>query len=651
MQPRRRRLQGKARHSGEAVITTETSDASTSVLKSEEDLRKAVGELLPAKDISHTTIGDFRKELEKHFGLAAGALEPQKELIDSVISKEMEAPAAPQAGDDDLGEENEKASKEVYLITFAHPRQKHAQDGTELKAPGSYSQQQIITAVVDCVQRTDGNRISPLPLKYMVDYREKHADEFPHDHVALKSDRGFKYNPVKGALLKNYGLASHWSCDHIHYASAVRYGYMPSAKKSLAELDPKPVVWAAEGDHPRLEAASRLPVTAKAIADQREERNRVRAEKGKKETKFRDLDLWPVVVRESIMDAPDAAEKMMAYAKRCGGLAMSDFCFKNFERLPALIAKCWKVEKVEEFVERQEKTRVAHLTDALSMPCACGGRWIPCAQELFEKNGISQVEWVGAVLHSLKHGRSKGSLVCHAGLHGNEGKSFMFGPLPLVFGDDNVFALTSKSGFPLLNLERSKLTLLDDWRFNEDLIGYPLQLLWFEGKPFVIVRPQNHHTGHLKYTKNDPVFITTLESDITSLERKKIAKGDIDMMLRRLKIFRFHHQLTEPAEIPACAHCFACLLLRSGEATRNAGHKRPFTGNAPEAKRQVTSWQVADVLSYLDTLELTQLKDVFTENAIDGRLLAQLSEEELSTELGATKLQARKIKSRLNDHL
>ena len=123
------------------------------------------------------------------------------------------------------------------------------------------------------------------------------------------------------------------------------------------------------------------------------------------------------------------------------------------------------------------------------------------------------------------------------------------------------------------------------------------------------------------------------------------------MMLRRLNIFRFHHQLTEPVEIPACAHCFAYLLLRSGETTRSAGHKRPCTGNAPGAKRQVTTWQVADVLSYLDTLELGHLKDALTENAVDGRLLAQLSEEELSTELGATKLQARKIKSRLNDYL
>ena len=60
---------------------------------------------------------------------------------------------------------------------------------------------------------------------------------------------------------------------------------------------------------------------------------------------------------------------------------------------------------------------------------------------------------------------------------------------------------------------------MDDWRFNEDLIGYPLQLLWFEGKPIVIARPQNQFAGHLRYSKDDPVFITTLLSDLDDKTR------------------------------------------------------------------------------------------------------------------------------------
>ena len=112
-------------------------------------------------------------------------------------------------------------------------------------------------------------------------------------------------------------------------------------------------------------------------------------------------------------------------------------------------------------------------------------------------------------------------------------------------------------------LERARLALLDDWRFNEDIIPYALQLLWFEGAPFIISRPQNQFSGHLRYAKDDPVFITTLQSDLTELKGKKfLQQGDVEMMLKRLLVFNF----TKPIAIPKpvvqrCAHCFAHFLV------------------------------------------------------------------------------------------
>ena len=43
-------------------------------------------------------------------------------------------------------------------------------------------------------------------------------------------------------------------------------------------------------------------------------------------------------------------------------------------------------------------------------------------------------------MQSMLHGRSKGTLVFHAGQMGNEGKSFLLAPLELVFGEAGVFA-------------------------------------------------------------------------------------------------------------------------------------------------------------------------------------------------------------------
>ena len=53
------------------------------------------------------------------------------------------------------------------------------------------------------------------------------------------------------------------------------------------------------------------------------------------------------------------------------------------------------------------------------------------ARELFERNNISEEIWREAVMQSMLHGRSKGTLVCHAGHMGNEGKSFLLAPNPL----------------------------------------------------------------------------------------------------------------------------------------------------------------------------------------------------------------------------
>ena len=54
----------------------------------------------------------------------------------------------------------------------------------------------------------------------------------------------------------------------------------------------------------------------------------------------------------------------------------------------------------------------------------------------------------------------------------------MFGPLEKIFGEDGVFTPV-KGSFPLVGLGRCRVVLLDDWRFNEDIVSYNVQLLRF----------------------------------------------------------------------------------------------------------------------------------------------------------------------------
>ena len=89
----------------------------------------------------------------------------------------------------------------------------------------------------------------------------------------------------------------------------------------------------------------------------------------------------------------------------------------------------------------------------------------------------------------------------------------MFEPLTHIFGEDEVFTPV-KGSFPLMGLEKCKVALLDDWRFNDDILSYNVQLLWFEGKPVVVAMPQNQRTGHIRYKGDDPIFITALQFDL-----------------------------------------------------------------------------------------------------------------------------------------
>ena len=114
----------------------------------------------------------------------------------------------------------------------------------------------------------------------------------------------------------------------------------------------------AEAVHPPLSEASRPPVTAKAVAHARESNRKTRAKEGKPEARFQDMDLWPIVVAQNFV-GEGARERLMSYARRCGGQAMVRFLFTNWDKLPSLIDRCWAVDSAAGiFVSRPHRPSV-----------------------------------------------------------------------------------------------------------------------------------------------------------------------------------------------------------------------------------------------------------------------------------------------------
>lgn len=622
------------------------------------DIKVAVHDLLPKVDLQRCSIQDFRRKLEEHLELTSGSLDPRAAEVQSILEEALQgakASAAQQSADSDIGVEDVSKAKRAYLVTLPHTAEATSQDGHKLVPPKAFTPAQIGACFLAALAATQTARVEPLVFLLLSVFLERHSSGEVHYHVAVLADRCFRFVPLKRQLLQTDGLASHWSCSHDGYASCVAYCYLPSPKKPMEELDPNPWLWAAHGaSHPPLSEASQAPVTSKAWSKKRERDKLQRHEQGKGERRYREVDIWPIVVAEDIRPGPDCSERLMAYAKRCGGPVMVDFCFHNWDRLQSIVEKSWKVQHVEEYIAFQSKTRWQVLMDALQTACTCDGLWAGHARQILQQNGILVPTWCQAMATALKDGRAKGALVCHAGLHGNEGKSFLLKPLLKVYGAEGVFvAPPSKSAFPLMGLEKARMALLDDWRFNEDVIPYSLQLLWFEGAPFIISRPQNQFSGHLRYSKDDPVFITTLATDLTQLKGKKfLQQGDVDMMLKRLFVFNFTKPIVIPKSvIPGCGHCFAQFLCT--HAASSAPVPAPSATisshreHRPVSVEDAESWSVADVVSFLHQLSLGHLAPAFEDNGIDGQMLCELNSGDLVDNLGLKPLQAKKVLNRL----
>ncbi len=124
----------------------------------------------------------------------------------------------------------------------------------------------------------------------------------------------------------------------------------------------------------------------------------------------------------------------------------------------------------------------------------------------------------------------------------------------------------------MLGLPLAKVAVLDEYRFDENVIAWATQCLWFDGSAVPVGRPQNVPgvTGNMMYKDSAPVFITTKLADLTRLENYAQAEpatglpwdADASMICRRLKVFRFTVRVPKPAaNFPCCAHCFAKLLM------------------------------------------------------------------------------------------
>ena len=112
----------------------------------------------------------------------------------------------------------------------------------------------------------------------------------------------------------------------------------------------------------------------------------------------------------------------------------------------------------------------------------------------------------------------------------------------------------------------TKTALLDELALGGEPAPLATQLLWLEGNPAPMCRPQSQRgiAGHGEYKGSAPFSITCAKQHLVQLGMGRVQPdGEGSMMLRRVQIFSFHTRIAPPPlpRIPPCPCCFMKLLV------------------------------------------------------------------------------------------
>ena len=352
----------------------------------------------------------------------------------------------------------------------------------------------------------------------------------------------------------------------------------PSPSKKQLALDPAPLLWP-QDVHPAPTDACREPNTSVGIQARRDRAEKAAAEVGSEPARPSEVDVWPLVIRHNIRNVGDennAHEKLIKVAKECCSPSMFRFPFRIRAKLPQLINDIWTWETIDERLELSSRSRDVALHQAFCKPCCCDGEWGRHLAASFALNNIDAADLGHHIYLSLQQGRAESvPVIVLAGQKGGEGKSLVFYPLPAVIGQEYIQPSPAKGSFPLLGIESKKIGLLEEWRFSPAILPLSVQLLWMEGKPVPVARPQgkDEYSGHLLYTGTAPLFVTTPLKRINEMEKEVLAAeqdggcSEMSMIFRRCRIYKFTAKAPKPErQIPQCGHCFASFVFEAEEA-------------------------------------------------------------------------------------
>ena len=141
---------------------------------------------------------------------------------------------------------------------------------------------------------------------------------------------------------------------------------------------------------------------------------------------------------------------------------------------------------------------------------------------------------------ALLHGRKKGNNVMIG--PSNCGKTFLLKPLTEIF---HCFPSPASGTFAWVGVEKAEVVLLNDLRWNDNLIAWSV-------KPFF--------AEDVLWSQKTPIFATS-SSKVRKYDDGVMNDIETGMMEVRWKYFHFNKQIENPKQIQACRKCFATFIL------------------------------------------------------------------------------------------
>lgn len=518
--------------------------------------------------------------------------------------------SAVDASNGDIGDRSDtpaptSAVRRVYLLTFAHPRERT----TGRLTPADMTKGDFAAYVVGAYSETNKE------LDRWAVFEERHAGGLPHFHMVVRCTIPHRWRSIAGAL-REKRIYIHVSTSHSMYHTAFAYCYLPSRRKPASDLDPSPLL---SDGHPDAKLAAMPPRTARAIEAQQssqastEEADGTNGTPKKKRRPSRRLMAYRAIsglglttvekfkIVATAMDA-DGDSDLLEFALGC-------------KDLDAFIKEAISFQEAPEVAKRRETSKVDILHAAKEDPCICNGDWYRAAEEVLETNNIPNSEFCSAVLSALKFGPQKKRNVY---LHGPQscGKSFLLEPLGRIF---RAFKKPQqKTSFPLVGLPSKEVVLWHDFRYDtkEANLAWCDLLLWFEGKAFNIATPKNWSAADLEHTPTAPVFVTAKRRLVHPDD------GETRMMDERFNYIELTKSMATIRHIPDCSRCFSCFVFDFESL-----HTHEPAGTVKSG--DVANWDVAQVAAWVTGAGYPEAAKVLATAGVDGEVLLEMNTAKL----------------------